>query len=110
VTSTDGVTLGTFSGDGAEDGDVALPAPLVASVVSLCDKMRVGQLESLVATYDQLVLVILNAPPLARSRRRGGKARPSRPVRSLLPTDRPPVAGRHDHRLGAGRRRRSPRS
>mmetsp|Transcript_26947 Transcript_26947/g.80793 ORF Transcript_26947/g.80793 Transcript_26947/m.80793 type:complete len:119 (-) Transcript_26947:28-384(-) len=62
VTSAEGVTLQTFS---ATDDPVALPAPLIATVVRQASKMRVGRLESLVAVYDRLCLVTLVVPPFA---------------------------------------------
>ena len=52
VTGRDGATLGTYAGDGA--GDAAPPAQLVAAIVSQAQKMRLGNLESLVALYDRL--------------------------------------------------------
>ena len=63
VTGHDGATLGTYAGDGA--GDAAPPAQLVAAIVSQAQKMRLGNLESLVALYDRLCLVVLDAPPFA---------------------------------------------
>ena len=64
MTSDEGTTLRTFAGAGA-GGDVALPGPLVAAVVTLAGKMKLGQLQSLAASYDKLCLVVLNAPPFA---------------------------------------------
>ena len=68
VTSSGGVTLRTYAGLGSEsdDGsDVALPAPLVATVVSQANKMRIGKLETLVSMFDKCCLVIISAPPFA---------------------------------------------
>ena len=63
VTGRDGATLGAYAGDGA--GDAAPPAQLVAAIVSQAQKMRLGNLEALVALYDRLCLVVLAAPPFA---------------------------------------------
>ena len=68
VTSSGGVTLRTYAGLGSEsdDGsDVALPALLVATVVSQANKMRIGKLETLVSMFDKCCLVIISAPPFA---------------------------------------------
>ena len=63
VTGRDGAPLGTYAGDGA--GAAAPPAQLVAAIVSQAQKMRLGNLESLVALYDRLCLVVLDAAPFA---------------------------------------------
>ena len=68
MTSSGGVTLRTYAGLGSEsaDGsDIALPAPLIATIVSQSNKMGIGRLETLVSMFDKLCLVTISAPPFA---------------------------------------------
>ncbi|KAH8052159.1 hypothetical protein JL722_10257 [Aureococcus anophagefferens] len=96
VTSSGGVTLRTYAGLGSEsdDGsDVALPAPLVATVVSQANKMRIGKLETLVSMFDKCCLVIISAPPFARDHRRVRAGRRRRDPRAQAPARERPRRG-----------------
>jgi len=63
VTARDGATLRTFDRGGG--AGAAPPARLIATIVAQARKMRLGRLESLVALYDRLCLVVLDAPPFS---------------------------------------------
>ena len=98
VTGRDGATLGTYAGDGA--GDAAPPAQLVAAIVSQAQKMRLGNLESLVALYDRLCLVVLDAPPFAAT----VVAAPGADVDAILAL-RPALAARLQTAMAQSQRR-----
>ena len=93
VTGRDGATLGTYAGDGA--GDAAPPAQLVAAIVSQAQKMRLGNLESLVALYDRcLCLVVLDRAALRGDGRRGAGRGRGRYFGAAAPRSRRRCGGR----------------